>query len=585
MHPTYARALISALRTIEGRTPHPEIRERIANIREAVEQSLRDHPTLLFIQAGDEMSDEEVHAAEMEESFHRDQFDASGPGRHIDAQRFFSGNANALKARSGLAMLRPNVGNPQQQALEIAAMIHNGEWGDLGLSEGEAEAVFYRYARQFYEEHWEKARVIAETAHPAHREAILGRLKQDYPGKFGPGGEAIRGGSDEGDTGDGESGGPILRRPGSGGPGRDGELSSGLEAARRGAEERPGEVTGPHGPIYTEYRHDAQGAIAKLLETRNGEAVAALYHPAVGHIDLIWGDAGANKAKGYGLAKIDRWHPEVIGDLQGILSTLVEDPKHPRNANTVQLENDGYRAAIGLNWKGAPKTWLLTQFDNHEPSTGRRIDVPGTHAAERQAPPPSDPDPSVAGSGDAVNRPKTGDRGSIDPDLLTLGIRKVAQGDVRRIRQRPFVESRIAFRLDQKAQLQLYMLRVDLSSAGTWNIRGRIQHAEADTDRGINDVSLEGGTPERIRTSDLLLRRQALYPAELRARFFHCTQFTPRGPKLISASSPAPVPTPGPPTAGGSNSGCTDDRAAAPRPQMPVRRSRCCCRRKSPRPY
>ena len=27
----------------------------------------------------------------------------------------------------------------------------------------------------------------------------------------------------------------------------------------------------------------------------------------------------------------------------------------------------------------------------------------------------------------------------------------------------------------------------------------------------------EGGTPERIRTSDLLLRRQTLYPAELRA--------------------------------------------------------------------
>ena len=29
---------------------------------------------------------------------------------------------------------------------------------------------------------------------------------------------------------------------------------------------------------------------------------------------------------------------------------------------------------------------------------------------------------------------------------------------------------------------------------------------------------IDSGTPERIRTSDLLLRRQTLYPAELRAR-------------------------------------------------------------------
>jgi hypothetical protein len=30
-------------------------------------------------------------------------------------------------------------------------------------------------------------------------------------------------------------------------------------------------------------------------------------------------------------------------------------------------------------------------------------------------------------------------------------------------------------------------------------------------------IAFEIGTPERIRTSDLLLRRQTLYPAELRA--------------------------------------------------------------------
>ena len=39
-----------------------------------------------------------------------------------------------------------------------------------------------------------------------------------------------------------------------------------------------------------------------------------------------------------------------------------------------------------------------------------------------------------------------------------------------------------------------------------------------------------GGTPERIRTSDLLLRRQTLYPAELRARTLFILTHAGTGP-------------------------------------------------------
>src|ERR1022692_2532688 len=50
------------------------------------------------------------------------------------------------------------------------------------------------------------------------------------------------------------------------------------------------------------------------------------------------------------------------------------------------------------------------------------------------------------------------------------------------------------------------------------------------------------GTPERIRTSDLLLRRQALYPAELRA---HITNNTPTGrsPQLSCGAATSVVET------------------------------------------
>ena len=55
---------------------------------------------------------------------------------------------------------------------------------------------------------------------------------------------------------------------------------------------------------------------------QGGEAVAALHHPEVGDIDLIWGKEGTGKSDGYGLAKLVKYHPEVVDDLQGIYMRL-----------------------------------------------------------------------------------------------------------------------------------------------------------------------------------------------------------------------------------------------------------------------
>ena len=82
---------------------------------------------------------------------------------------------------------------------------------------------------------------------------------------------------------------------------------------------------GAHGPVFREFHHDAAGAIAKLREVQGGEAVGALHHPAVGDIDLVWGKPGTaakDFEDGYGLSKILAKHPEVAGNLQGILGGM-----------------------------------------------------------------------------------------------------------------------------------------------------------------------------------------------------------------------------------------------------------------------
>ena len=55
---------------------------------------------------------------------------------------------------------------------------------------------------------------------------------------------------------------------------------------------------GPFGPILTQYRHDAQGAIKCGTGLQDGEGVAALQHREVGDIDLVWGEAGTGNKDG-----------------------------------------------------------------------------------------------------------------------------------------------------------------------------------------------------------------------------------------------------------------------------------------------
>lgn len=124
------------------------------------------------------------------------------------------------------------------------------------------------------------------------------------------------------------------------------------------------------------------------MRLKTGEAVAALHHPAVGDIDLIWGRVGDKSETGYGLAKIAARHPEVLSDLQGFIDGLsVRD----RNPNSVILESPGGEAVVRLNWMGKAKRWLLTAFQKNDPSSpGKRIDasVDPVGPVGRQALPP-----------------------------------------------------------------------------------------------------------------------------------------------------------------------------------------------------
>jgi len=131
---------------------------------------------------------------------------------------------------------------------------------------------------------------------------------------------------------------------------------------------------GAFGPVLTEHYHDAPGAIAKLKEMKTGEALGALHHPDIGDIDLPWGVEGKNEHDGYGLAKLLRWHPEVVDNLQDIIGSM---KVRTRSENRAQLESETHKGAVRLQWDGVAKKWLLTAFEKDGSGAGPRTDTAG----------------------------------------------------------------------------------------------------------------------------------------------------------------------------------------------------------------
>ena len=117
---------------------------------------------------------------------------------------------------------------------------------------------------------------------------------------------------------------------------------------------------GDFGAIYDQFKGKANEAIKFLLSKQDGEAIAALHHKDIGNIDLVWGKEGTAKSDGFGLAKLAKYHPEVLDNLQEILEDMIVTK---RTDNRVQLESEKYQSAVRLTWDSKKKNWLLTMFE------------------------------------------------------------------------------------------------------------------------------------------------------------------------------------------------------------------------------
>ena len=114
-------------------------------------------------------------------------------------------------------------------------------------------------------------------------------------------------------------------------------------------------------PEYLQFKGKWRQAIKFLIEQKKGIAVAALKHPALGDVDIVWGKAGDSRQHGYGLAKIVEYHPEVLENIQPILSKMTN--MRYKGAKGYDLKFQNYKATVREVYNGKERRWLMTMFE------------------------------------------------------------------------------------------------------------------------------------------------------------------------------------------------------------------------------
>jgi hypothetical protein len=124
---------------------------------------------------------------------------------------------------------------------------------------------------------------------------------------------------------------------------------------------------GPHGTLLRGYEDRWQDAVHELGRRGEGDAVGVLSHPAIAdRIDVPYGQYDPASRKGFGLAKIEAEHPEVIPDLPERIARMQLEGR--QGNNLVLATSDGReRAVVSTEVKTVDgvrqKTFLITAYE------------------------------------------------------------------------------------------------------------------------------------------------------------------------------------------------------------------------------
>lgn len=118
------------------------------------------------------------------------------------------------------------------------------------------------------------------------------------------------------------------------------------------------------GPVHEQFKDDPEGAIARLMQDKTGEATAVVTREGIGPISLVYGD------KAMGLAHIVARRGE---DFLKKVPALLRDGtvySRPGVEDRVYIGSPDSETVIRLDYDGKDKTWLVTAYDRFPAERG-----------------------------------------------------------------------------------------------------------------------------------------------------------------------------------------------------------------------
>jgi hypothetical protein len=115
---------------------------------------------------------------------------------------------------------------------------------------------------------------------------------------------------------------------------------------------------GPAGPVLHGLRGNWRETVSALSRLQQGEVPGALYHPAVGDIDVIWGHGKT------GLKHMLEDRAARVGFIEALPDLLPKMKAYPsKKPNRIELESSDGHVTVSLDYYGQTKTWLLTGWN------------------------------------------------------------------------------------------------------------------------------------------------------------------------------------------------------------------------------
>jgi hypothetical protein len=159
---------------------------------------------------------------------------------------------------------------------------------------------------------------------------------------------------------------------------------------------------GPNGPQIIGLGSDWSVAQALMLNTQDVDILEIFENSETGHrIDFHWGFTSENpKEKGQGLAKLLRWHPDVVASLDQIIKVAVVVSK-PRPDRYI-LSDGLHMIVVSQMHHSKSKRWLVTAFNvGRKPSKRDRALLNTAKSKMSQATSRTVDGASIAGQTDA----------------------------------------------------------------------------------------------------------------------------------------------------------------------------------------